>query len=99
MAVNSTRSTVTRYVEGHGFDKGGSPKNVCVRIFTEEPYKVTKTFDWPGGGPRLYCLELVSPWDVRFANQIAADQAKGVEPVCWWVSLNKTPALVRGAAR
>jgi hypothetical protein len=86
---------VTRYVGAHGFESG-SHANVCTRILVNEPYKVTKIFDWPGGGPRLYCLELMHTLDVRSADQVAADEAKGgVEPVCLWVSLSREPALLR----
>lgn len=100
-AMRYDQMIVTNYVNAHSLtDSSHSPlwSNVCIRISSEErqeQYKVAKIFDWPGGGPRLLCLEQMDTLDVRSSEQVEKDKLNPPDPVCWWVNLNRAPALIR----
>ena len=52
-----------------------------------EKYRVQKVYDWPGGGPTMFCLEIV------FTYNVGPVSDKPSTPACWWTSLAMNPIL------
>jgi hypothetical protein len=58
------------------------PSNACSRLGPGGTmYQVKKFYDWTSGGLTLFCIDLVTKWNLSPPGAVKEPAA---EPTCWW---------------
>jgi hypothetical protein len=96
---------IQRFVEAHrsrvnppGPDYFRGTCGALSNSFYDTRLRIAEIYVWPGGGPRLFCLDLLDGIDVGpQPGQEDKQDSKPTPPhqTCWWTRLDVNPSLSR----